>query len=195
MREVIDETGARSLMHCPCHVDQLRWLAPLVEELQAADKKFSFFCVDHREESLRRARNAFTAAAPTAPMSRVAFINTRFWDPEADIPQADLLLSYGGLERIASGRVLSLLKIVREQTLAADALVAHFPHVTRKDSGYRDWVDCLRRHHLRAANLHHMMRPPFLFPSPRKSFHPFDDELPNRQLLWYKVDNMRNRWE
>lgn len=193
--DVVHETHGGSLMMCPCHASHASWVRPLVSVLQRQRRSFQFFCVDHNPNRLAAAERAKLAGdRPSNKGAASVFQRLDFWEPDAGLPAADVVLAFGGIEAVPAGRLYAFLTGLRERTGARDVLVGHFPHVARDDPAHAAWIESLRLQHLHTRNIHNLLRPPFMFPTPKRAFPGLDPSLPQKEMLWYQSANVVNRF-
>lgn len=188
---IFRKTHSKSLILAPCRAEDASWLRPLVQFLELDIPTFQFHCLADSAELLEAARKARVAGDKGADG---AYLQANFWDPDAVLPRADLVVSFGGIEGVSSGHMLSFLTGLGERTGCENALVGHWPHVPRDDPARADWVASLRMHKLHTGMLHNLQHPPFMFPLPKRSFEGLDPVLPQKEMLWYRTESMRNRF-
>jgi hypothetical protein len=189
--EVVKATHARSLLVAPCHAAHAFWMRPLAAALEKRISHFRFVCVDDSPSRLARAHDA-AVAGDGAPDS--AYVRADYWERNATLPQADVVLAFGGLEHVPAGRVQAFLTSLRTTVRARDVLVGSFPHVPRDDPGHAAWIQSLHAHNLHAHDIHNMQRPPFMFPPPSHTYEGVDPALPQKELLWYAANRLVHRF-
>lgn len=196
--DVIKETKAKSILVCPCDSDVGAWLPPLISKIQTDIPHFRFSCVAASSSALTRARQYISGNYDDESSNKAQIDATyrfsEFWEPNAKLPHGDIVLAFGGIEWVPAGHLVEFLTHLGSTAHAQNVLVGHFPHVPHHDPAHSSWIQSLRAHRLHAHNLHHMMRFPFMFPTPKRSFEGLDEKLPQKELLWYKAENLVNRF-
>lgn len=193
--DVVQETHGKSLMMCPCHAAHASWVRPLVSALEREISGFQFFCIDHSPNRLARALAAGLAGdGASMAGSNSVLRRVNYWEQGAPLPKVDVVLAFGGIELVQSGRMYSFLSSLRRSAGARDVLVGHFSHVARDDPAHGAWIRSLRRQHLHTRNIHNLLRSPFMFPTPKRSYEGLDPLLPQKELLWYNAVNLVNRF-
>lgn len=188
---ILRKTHSKSLLLAPCRGQDASWVRPLVQVLEMDIPMFEFHCVADTIEHIDAARKARVAGDKEADG---AYVLAEFWRKSVKLPRADVVVSFGGIEGVSSGRMQIFLTGVAEKTGCQNALLGHWPHVPRDDPARADWVASLRKHKLSASMLHNFQHPPFMFPPPKRAFEGLDPSLPQKEMLWYRSENLQNRF-
>lgn len=107
--KAIRENNIQSMVDVPCR-SHIRWMPQFLTNIKPKDgKRFSYFCVDSNDVILQLAK----ALLGDVKTISKRFLKRNFW--KTQMPQADLVFAWGGLELMKKTNVNSLVQLIAKE--------------------------------------------------------------------------------